>query len=249
MILTIGSNDYEIDVNNDFNPLYSPAITSQALANGNYFFADRGAEFDRRSVSFDIVGEIADINDIVSVLKDHKGNVSIDTNGLHLFGSGLDYSSAIECNYTISNYNIEDIRTSEIKVTLSAVNDIPFLISVPSTQPKFIYSMPFERNVKQVKNNFQSMQLGGERGASILVNSVDSVLSENVVKLNTTLFHSEFANLFKFIYTNRATPFTVNTTFKLFFNSLSNSVILTNFTFKPSGAKLWEVSFNLVKNG
>jgi hypothetical protein len=249
MILTVGLNDYEIDVTKNFTPTYLRAIKFSKSISGKVFAQDMGSEFDRYSVSIKLIGDRVDIDEIALVLASHNGQVTLDTQGLPVIGTGINYSTPFTCNYSFNKWDVEDVITGTIDLFLNITSQVVYDLTIPNTLPTLIYDFPINRNAFQGKNNFDSMAIGGS-GVNFLLNIYGDPEYSQETNVKMKLTYLEFAQLHRFIASNRATPFNITTSaaLNLFLNSTTTSVIITNFTYKMSTLKMWDVSITLAKN-
>lgn len=250
MRINIDSTWYDVDILKTFKPTYRQSTKFTRSINGKYRGSDRGVLSDKFATTFTIIGDIADINILASALYLEAGTVIVDAEGAQIFGSAIDYSStffALASKPT--NYNIRDLVTATITLSIIPTKVPEYLSSVSATLPDLFYQWPVNRSLNDRNTPQRPLNDDNNYTTVIVDGSGDPIKSESAtVRFDMT--GDEFAQLQKFHGVNRLTPFTLNTSvcLELFLNSTSTSVIITKLGFKPNGIDRWTASLILVNN-
>jgi hypothetical protein len=240
---------YDVDVSDNFTPSYERAIKSVQKMNGDYYFSDRGETFDKYNSKI-VLTDITDhINDICKSLYECKGLIFIDTEGGNIFGPALvgGYSddNVFLCQYQFQKYDIDNIQTSILELTLKPVQFDYKNIS-GEFSPDFIeYNVG--RDLESQKNAWQSLERGSY-GVSVRENGSSTNLKTQTTKFVMSLTNDEMSKLQVYVSEQRSTAFALNTNshFQPFLNTNSQSVKILNFSFKPNGFNFWDVNLTLV---
>lgn len=248
MIITTASNVFTVNVKSSFTPVWDRGIKFYESFRGKTLYSDRGINSDKFGSTITIVGSKADIESIANDITREISQITIALNGEPIFGTAIDYSSSFVCNVLNSvSYPIVDFVTAELELSVSVVSPIVYLGSVPSTLPDLVYDNEIERDISYKKTAFAS-PIQGDYGLTVVTDGLRVPLYKEVAIVNVDLKSDTMAQLHKFLSIQRGTAFTLSTTnIKLFLNSTSNDVIVTNFTYKRSNLKFWKAELTLAK--
>jgi len=251
MIITTNGNSHTVDIQRTWTPLYKRAIKFYSSFSGVVDSSDRGSTSDKYSCTFTVIDETAIINSLVDDLSKEDTQITLDTEGVKLFGQGIDHSGLFTCN-VINNskpYPIINKLQSTMTITVTVVSAITYDSAYATTLPQFIYEWPIERNIEVIYSNFDTPSTGDY--GTVSINDPDgNILNTETVKISMKLFNSEFGQLHRFIANQRASSFTLSTSsfLELFLNSNSENVIITNFTYKPIQYNLWAVTLSMTNS-
>ena len=254
MILTVNGNNYNIDIKKSFKVNYIRSIKFEKRYNGTYFVSDRGLNSDKYETEITIFGQrdksgasIVDQNDsIISDLYTDTNTLTIDTEGLEVFGSGIDHSSPFECLYNVSKYPINNYKESNIVLKIRPVSTVTYKSTVTAQFPDLFYNFNIRRNIDIEKDNFDTLQIGDYGTSANYNNTSLATHKREILKFTAKLKDDDFAELHKYIATVlRGSSFTLPVTiFNPYLNGTSS--IITGFTFRKTDAKHWDVNLTLV---
>lgn len=251
MIITANGNAHTVDILKDYRPVYNRALKFFQSYNGKTQVSDRGANADKYKCSFTVIGDISDINDLVTDLYNETGQVTINTEGFKIFGSGIDHSGNFDCNISAQDYKypIRDIKKSLIQLTVDVVSQIVYDSSVAIELPELLHQFPVDRSVSRRSNAFQSISYG-DYGNSVSTDSTANVLESQVYPAKFNMRNADFAKLHRYVANLRGNSFTLNTNahFEPFLGSTSESVKVLSFRYRPDGINRMNVEMELVNN-
>jgi hypothetical protein len=245
MIIDIGGVQTSIDVKVGFSPLITRAIKYQTLSEGTLKERDKGEQADKHSSSFSIPGDSVNIEALAEELWDHNGQVSLTVDrAAEVFGPAVDYSSPILCNVLRDplNYRKTDILTAGIALRVQVVGPLTYRAEIPAGLPTLRYQFPIDREFSKAPSTFISANNTDYGVAQRVDSSGDNVKVEKV-SFTVRQTRDQAAQIQKFMRTQRATPYTLETSdcLTLFFTSNSTSVKFTAFSMKRKKYNLYEV--------
>jgi hypothetical protein len=248
MIITTSNNVFAVDVKSIFTPYWSRGIKFYESFSGKTLSSDRGINSDKFGSTFTIVGAKSEIENIANDITREISQITIQLDGEPIFGTAIDYSLPFVCNVVNKvSYPIVDFVTAELELTVSVVSPIVYLGAVPSTLPELIYDNQIARDVNYKKTAFSSPSLG-DYGLTVVTDGIRVPLYKEVAVVNVSLKSDKMSQLQKFLSIQRGDSFTLTTSnIKLFLNSTSSNVIVTNFTYSRSNLKLWKAELKLAK--
>jgi len=250
MIITANSTPHTVDIRESFTPIFKRAIKFITSLNGKYQPSDRGAVSDKYECVFTVIGDIADINDLVDDLYLNSGQLTIDTQGGKIFGTGVDHSGTFTCNLLNKpKYPIRDLRTATVQLKVRVVSPIVYDSGIPATLPTLFYQWPVNREINVQKSPFDAIEVG-DFGNVTRVDSLGVAIKSEVANVKFKQKDDEFGRLHRFVAATRGDSFLLNTEtcLELFLNSTSESVKIIDFKYKPDGIKYWDVTMKLVNN-
>jgi hypothetical protein len=250
MIITANSVVHNVDIRKAFTPVYKRALKFITSLGGKTQVSDRGENSDKYECTFTVIGNTADINSLVSDLYENSGQITIDTEGGKIFGTGVDHSGVFTCNLLNKPvYPVRDLLTATVKIKVRVVSVIVYDSGIPATLPTLLYKWPVGREVNVQKSTFDTIDQG-DFGQVVRVDSSGDPIKAEVAKISLNQKEEDFGQLHRFVAAQRGNTVAINTNvcLELFLNSTSNNVKITKFTYKPDGFRNWDVSMTLVNN-
>lgn len=250
MIITANGNSHTVDISAKFTPTYIRKIKFFNSLNGKTQVSDRGANSDKYECSFTVLDDTAKVEALVNDLYLNQGQITIDTEGGKIFGSGVDHSGVFTCNLLNKpSYPIRDLLTSSVNLKVRVVSAITYNLGIPATLPTLLYQWPVSREINVQKSNFDSIDFG-DFGSVTRVDSTGVSLKAETVKVKFNMKDSEFGQLHRYLAEQRGSTIAINTSavLELFLNSTSNNVKVTQFNYAPNGFNFWDVELTLVNN-
>ena len=249
MIITVDSTQYTVDIERVFTPTYIQSTTFITGYNGNTQVSDRGLLRDKYLSKIKVIGDRADIEAIADSLYNETDTIDIDTQGKEIFGPAIDYSSPFTC--LVKNklsYPIRDLLTATIELTVQP--RLFAYVAQPAYTDAPFYQFPIKRDVSKTRSTSDSIITGGTTNTSTLVNNSLDPIKTEISSFSLDMSRDELAKL-QYFYgvTNRGATFTLDTdtSLELFLNSISTSVKITKFSFKPKNFKFWTVNMTVVR--
>lgn len=249
MIITANSVPHTVDIEKKFRPSFIRSLKFITSMSGKTQVSDRGADEDKYECTFTVIGDIADIDSLVTDLEAENGQITIDTEGLKIFGSGVDHSGTFICNIGgVIRNPIRDLVTSTVTLRVRVVSPIVYDGSIPVTLPALFYQWPVGREINHQTNEYDSLSIG-DYGKAVKVDAVGDAIKGEIASFTLKQKDSEFGELHRFVADTRGASFTLNTSnLELFLGSTSESVKITRFDYVPDGFNFWDVTLTLVNN-
>jgi hypothetical protein len=251
MIITTSNGAHTVDILDDFFPKYIRALKFFESYSFKTKVSDRTALSDKYECSFTVIGDTADVNDLVFDLSIEKSQIIINTQGIAIFGTGIDHGTPFICNMIGRpvKYPVRDIRKTAFKVNVKVVSPVAYDSQYPTTLPRLFYQWPIARGFTRNRREFNSSLIGGE-GVVTIVDSEGVPLKGESAGIKVLMTNDEFGQLHRFVANLRGDSFTLDTeTFlELFLQSSSEDVKMKVFKYRPKGFNLWEVDMVLVNN-
>ena len=249
MIITANSVPHTVDIEKKFKPTYIRALKFITSMSGKTQDSDRGADADKYECTFTVIGDINDIDSLVADLEAENEQITIDTEGLKIFGSGIDHSGTFICNIGgIIRNPIRDLVTSTVTIRVRVVSPIVYDGSIPVTLPTLFYQWPVGREINHQSNEYDSLSIG-DYGKAVKVDSLSVAVKGEIASFSLKQKDSEFGQLHRFVADTRGSNFTINTSnLELFLGSTSETVKITRFDYTPDGFNFWDVDITMVNN-
>jgi hypothetical protein len=249
MIITANGTPHTVDIEKRFRPVYIRALKFITSMSGKTQVSDRGANADKYECTFTVIGDIADIDALVADLENETEQITIDTEGLKIFGSGIDHSGTFICNVGgVVTDQIRDLVTSTVTLRVRVVSPIVYDSSIPVTLPTLYYQWPVGREVNRQSNEFDTISIG-DYGKSIKVSGASTPIKGQVTTFQLKQKADEFGQLHRFVADTRGSSFTINTSnLEIFRGSTSETVKITRFDYTPDDFNFWDVTITMVAN-
>ena len=245
-----GGAIHNVDIRKDFKPVYIRSLKFATAMNGKVQVSDRGDDADKYECTFTVIGDTADIETLAENIYKDVDQLLILTNGIKLFGEGLDHSGSFYVNLVsgVIDYPIRDLLTSTLTLKVRVVSAVTYDTSIPATLPDLHYQHPIKRKITSQKSYFDSIAFGDYGAIYRGAGSAPTKVEEVTVSLDMT--SEQFGQLHRFVAVTRGDSFTLDTSvcLELFLNSTSTSVKITKFSYSPNDAKNWRASITLVNN-
>jgi len=246
MIITIGSNTYEVDVLNSFETLMNRSIKFKRTVSGSLYYYDRGFSHDKITAKITIIGDISFLKPIVGDIKNNKESITIVDGIYPILGTAINDNNFYITNSTLSN-PIRDNKTATLNIDLAS--RFTSLIINQSTFPDIRFPYPVNRVIDRNYNFFHGNYNYSEIGTNSLVDNSNVIQQYETVSFSTNLCDDELKELQSFYLYNRAQPFllTTNSILELFYDTNSCNVIFTDMKIKHRDYNSWDVNVTLSK--
>lgn len=249
MIITANGVQHNVDILTNFTPVYTRALKFDKTLSGKYYVSDRGPTNDKYSCKITVIGDDSDVTTLVDNLYREHGQTEVDTEGIKIFGDGIDHSNPFTCNFTTNKYPIRNVRNTTLDITLVVVSEIVYDTSIPIELPELFYSYPVNRTLTPMKTNYDTMAYG-DYGVMTKVDFLDNALKTEVLDISVSIDCNEFGKLHRYVADLRGDSFLLNTNshFKTFLNSNSEEVKILKFSYKYDGPNYWKVKMSLTNS-
>ena len=248
MIITTTSGAFTVGVKEQFSYQWKRAIEFYNAFNGAQQASDRGITQDKHEASFTVIGDIADIEALALALRNEKEQITLTLDGEPIFGSAIDYSSAITCNIISKiSYPIKDVKTATLPIKVRAIGAI-YDGTIPSTKPDMFYQFPVSRIAELNRNAFESPEFSGDYGVVTMVDGSGSGVAKESATVKVINKTNTIAQLQRFLSIQRGDSFSLTTSnMELFLGQTTSNVICTSFSTSRQNVNFWEATLTLAK--
>jgi len=251
MIINANGTNHTVNIEKKFKPVYTRALKFVTTLNGKTQVSDRGEDADKYDCTFTVIGDTAGINTLVSNLWLEKGQITIDTDGAKIFGTGIDHSGIFTCNILSKPiaYPVRDLLTSTVKLRVRVVSAIVYNTSITAVLPTLFYQWPIGRDINVQKIPYDSISFG-DYGVNVRVDGAGNPIKSEIAKIKLKQTDDEFGQLHRAVALTRGATFELDTSvcLELFLGSTSTNVKILDFKYSPNGLKFWDVSITLANN-
>lgn len=257
-VLNVGVVNFDVDILNPFRYQYIQKVEYSKNLNSKTTAYNYGSLADKW-VNEITIQDTKENMELISqyLINDVAQCVVTLGDGEQIFGAGIDYTEAIQCNIINSSrqFSQDSIALSTIKLTLEAIkynvsgDQLKYRLMITSGFPaKLNFQTPIDRTMNKRQSSFQSENFGAF--GNIWEKNVSVVSSNYDLSLVFDQTEAEMAQIEKHVSVQRTNPFFFSEAdiVYLFPDQLANKVMITGFIGTRVNHNNWRCTLKMVTN-
>jgi hypothetical protein len=250
------STDYTVTLKKGFTYKYNQDVEYVESMNGRTQAYNNGPTFDKWATTIVIQGLKDDIFTLATAFEDTIEQAILNTDSAELiFGAGIDYTNTFLCNVTNNSkpYPLTNITLAELSISVRSISSngvqLAYRAGLSGVLPDLNYQTPVSRVLKTNNNSFVSDEFGSY-GNTVTIGASSLPVKKHVFTLPFIQTEEETANIEKFYYIQRSTPFlwTGLDCLDLFGDVLIENVMITKLSSTLLKYNEWKVNLTIITN-